>query len=65
MSTQHNYLEEEEDFSEFNNNPLYKRVSDLTDHQRKHACPPPPLPNPRRDNGPHVVSRKSHHKHHV
>ncbi|KAF5570935.1 hypothetical protein FPANT_13645, partial [Fusarium pseudoanthophilum] len=59
MSTQHNYLEEEEDFSEFYNNPLYKRVSDLTDHQRKYACPPPPLPTRRRDHGPRVVARKS------
>ncbi|KAF5684890.1 hypothetical protein FDENT_6461, partial [Fusarium denticulatum] len=52
MSTQHNYLEEDDDFSEFYNNPLYKRVSDLTDHERKYACPPPPLPRPHRDNGP-------------
>ncbi|RBQ72503.1 hypothetical protein FVER14953_01783 [Fusarium verticillioides] len=63
MSTPHNYPEEEEDFSEFYNNPLYKRVSDLTDHQRKHACPPPPLPTRRRDHGPRVVARKSPRQH--
>ncbi|KAF5630769.1 hypothetical protein F25303_9823 [Fusarium sp. NRRL 25303] len=58
MSTQHNYLEDDDDFSEFYNNPLYKRVSDLTPHERKNACPPPPLPTPRRDNGPRFVTRK-------
>ncbi|RKL45092.1 hypothetical protein BFJ72_g3742 [Fusarium proliferatum] len=58
MSTQHNYLEDDDDFSEFYNNPLYKRVSDLTPHERKNACPPPPLPTPRRENGPRFVTRK-------
>ncbi|SCV35985.1 uncharacterized protein FFB14_05839 [Fusarium fujikuroi] len=58
MSTQHNYLEDDDDFSEFYNNPLYKRVSDLTPHERKNACPPPPLTTPRRDNGPRFVTRK-------
>ncbi|KAG5792832.1 hypothetical protein H9Q69_008134 [Fusarium xylarioides] len=63
MSSQHNYLEEEDDFSEFYNNPLYKRVSELTPHERKYACPPPPLPKPRRDNHPRVVTRKSPRQH--
>ncbi|CVK91248.1 uncharacterized protein FMAN_09392 [Fusarium mangiferae] len=63
MSTQHNYLDDDDDFSEFYNNPLYKRVSELTPHERKNACPPPPLPTPRRDNGPRVVARKRSSRH--
>ncbi|KAF5621958.1 hypothetical protein F52700_10832 [Fusarium sp. NRRL 52700] len=59
MSTQHNYLDDDDDdFSEFSNNPLYKRVSELTPHEQKNACPPPPVPNPRQDNWPKVMSRK-------
>ncbi|KNA98612.1 hypothetical protein FOXG_02926 [Fusarium oxysporum f. sp. lycopersici 4287] len=37
MPTQHNYLDDDDDFSEFYNNPLYKRVSDLTPHERNTA----------------------------
>ncbi|EXA41312.1 hypothetical protein NW761_004245 [Fusarium oxysporum] len=58
MSTQHNYLDDDDDFSEFYNNPLYKRVSDLTPNERKYACPPPPRPSPLRDTAPKVSSRK-------
>ncbi|KAF4443499.1 hypothetical protein FACUT_1316 [Fusarium acutatum] len=58
MSTQHNYLDDDGDFLEFYNNPLYKRVSELTPNERKYACPAPPLPTPRRDNGPRLVARK-------
>ncbi|KAK2673764.1 hypothetical protein RAB80_011307 [Fusarium oxysporum f. sp. vasinfectum] len=45
MSTQHNYLDDDDDFSEFYNNPLYKRVSDLTPHERNLL----PKPSPRKD----------------
>ncbi|EXL44553.1 hypothetical protein FOCG_13523 [Fusarium oxysporum f. sp. radicis-lycopersici 26381] len=58
MSTQHNYLDDDDDFSEFYNNPLYKRVSDLTPHEREYACPPPPRPSPLRDTALKVSSRK-------
>ncbi|KAF4958485.1 hypothetical protein FGADI_2409 [Fusarium gaditjirri] len=57
MSTQHNYLEDDDDFSEFYNNPLYKRVTDLTPHERKYACPPP-RPTPRRDTVHKVSARQ-------
>ncbi|KAH7265467.1 uncharacterized protein BKA55DRAFT_734743 [Fusarium redolens] len=59
MSTQPNDINSDDDFSEFYNNPLYKRVSDLTDHERKYACPPPPRPSPLRETAPKVSAQKA------